>query len=302
MELVVAVLSIFLALTLAIWVLLPQGRDDLYRRLAYYSSHDTAAVNRTEEESFRERVLAPLLMPFTHGVGSLLPGSWAERVRRGLVLAGNPAGLTPERFTALCLLLGVGLPGLYLIPMLVSGGLSRNALIFTVVLVALGFYLPWFWLRLHGRRRQNAISDALPDAMDHLTVSVEAGLGLEAALARVSEKMPGPLSQELQRMLAEISLGTRRREALRNLAARTDVPGVQMLTSALVQADQMGITLGPVLRAQADQLRVRRRQIAEEKAMKAPLKILFPLVIFILPSVFIVVLVPAILRIIEELK
>lgn len=302
MELYAGLLFIFLALTMAAWAVLRRSGQDAYARIALYWSGDMPSPLETEaDQSFTERVLAPLFSRLAKRAGTLLPKGWLERIARQIMYAGSPAKLTAERFVMVCAITGLGLPFTYLLLSLASGGFSRATLLFVGLLVAGGFYLPWFWLRMQANRRQTAINDALPDAMDLLTVSVEAGLGLEAALQRVAEKLPGPLSQEIQRMLAEMSLGTRRREALRNLASRTTVAGLHTLVSALIQADQMGITLGSVLRAQADQLRTKRRQIAEEKAMKAPLKILFPLVIFILPSVFVVVLAPAIMTLIREL-
>jgi tight adherence protein C len=276
---------------------------DAYARIALYWSGDAPAPHEAEEEqSFTERLILPLFANASKVAGTLLPRSWLERIDRQIVYAGNPLQLTADRFVMLCAFTGFGIPGAYLLLALSTGKFDRIALLLIGIMVAMGVYFPWFWLRMRVNRRQSMISDALPDAMDLLTVSVEAGLGLEGALARVADKIGGPLGQELQRMLADMSLGTRRRDALRRLAARTNAPGLDTLVGALIQADQMGMSLGNVLRAQSDQLRTKRRQLAEERAMKAPLKMLFPMVLFILPTVFIVVLAPALMKMFEGLK
>ena len=174
-----------------------------------------------------------------------------------------------------------------------SNGFTPRELVLTVVSAAFGLAVPWLVLNSRATRRRDAITAELPDMVDLLTVSIEAGLALEAALSRVSERGDGPLAQEVRRMLSEIALGRQRRDALRALGERTQVAAVATFVNSLIQADQSGMELGPVLRAQSDQVRQRRRQRAEEAAMKAPIKMLFPLILFIFPSIFIVLLGPA---------
>jgi tight adherence protein C len=174
-----------------------------------------------------------------------------------------------------------------------SNGFTPREMVLTVVSGAFGLAIPWLLLNSRASRRRDAVTSELPDMVDLLTVSIEAGLALEAALARVSERGDGPLAQEVRRTLSEIALGRQRRDALRALGERTQVAAVATFVNSLIQADQSGMELGPVLRAQSDQVRQRRRQRAEEAAMKAPIKMLFPLILFIFPSIFIVLLGPA---------
>jgi tight adherence protein C len=157
----------------------------------------------------------------------------------------------------------------------------------------LGAAVPWVLVKGRADRRQRTIERALPDMLDLLVVSIEAGLALEGALQRVSERGAGALSEEIRRTLNEIALGRRRYDALVSLAERTQVPALQTLVNAMNQAERSGMHLGPVLRSQAEQLRTRRRQQAQERALKAPVKMLIPLAIFIFPAMFLVILGPA---------
>jgi tight adherence protein C len=193
-------------------------------------------------------------------------------------------------FVAMPVLLVFGL-GIKLTPMLliVMGGLA-----------VLGIVLPHLWLRQRVGQRQHLIIKSLPDSFDLITTCVEAGLGLDAALTRVAEKIEGPFAEELRRALRDISLGKSRRDALRELARRTGVPDLIQFVNAVIQAEQMGSSLGAVLRVQADQLRVRRRQRAEEQAYKAPVKMIFPLVLCIFPTLFIVILGPAAITVMQD--
>ncbi len=174
-----------------------------------------------------------------------------------------------------------------------GGGFGQQEMLMGLGATALGGVAPWIVLSSRGKRRQEAIDRALPDVLDLLTVSIEAGLAMEGALQRVSQRESGPLQVEIRRTLNEIALGRRRSEALTAMAQRTEVPPLQTLVSAINQAERTGLQMGPVMRAQSEQIRVRRRQRAEEKAMKAPVKMLFPLVAFIFPSMFIVIIGPA---------
>jgi tight adherence protein C len=166
-------------------------------------------------------------------------------------------------------------------------------------LAALGYMLPALSLSSRIKKRQLAIQRALPDAIDLLTVCVEAGAAFDMAMARVVDKWHGPLSDEFERLLADLRLGRPRREALKDLADRTGVGDVATFVNALIQADQMGVGLVKVLRVQSDQMRQRRRLRAEEQAQKAPVKMLFPLIFLIFPAVYIVILGPAALRLME---
>jgi tight adherence protein C len=214
----------------------------------------------------------------------------------------NAAGLgdqmTGATFIGMSAMLGViavVLALLYVSP----EGFTARELGLAVAAGGLGLGGPMALLNGRASRRRADITAELPDLVDLLTVSIEAGLALEAALARVSERGEGPLAEEVRRTLSEIALGRQRRDALRSLGARTGVPAVNAFVNSLNQADQSGMELGPVLRAQADQVRQRRRQRAEEAAMKAPIKMLFPLIMFIFPSIFVILLGPAAIQMVE---
>jgi tight adherence protein C len=224
----------------------------------------------------------------------LSPSGIATTLQRRLDLAGNPSGWTPDRILAakglgLFILGGLGaLYGLRTIGLLIVGA---------AVAATAGFFLPDVLLYNAGVKRQEKIQKALPDALDMLTVCVEAGLGFDAALAQVARNTTGPLAAEFSRVLQEMQIGKSRSQALRAMTDRTTVPELRSFVSALVQAGELGITIADVLREQAKEMRLRRRQRAEEKAQKVPVKILFPLVVCLFPSMFIVIIGPGVISI-----
>jgi tight adherence protein C len=228
----------------------------------------------------------------------LSPSGISTTLQRRLDLAGNPSGWTPDRILAakglgLFILGSLGaLYGLRTIGLLIVGG---------AVAATAGFFLPDILLYNAGVKRQEKIQKALPDALDMLTVCVEAGLGFDAALAQVARNTTGPLAAEFSRVLQEIQIGKSRAQALRAMTDRTTVPELRSFVSALVQAGELGISISDVLREQAREMRLRRRQRAEEKAQKVPVKILFPLVFCLFPSMFIVILGPGALSIVQVL-
>jgi tight adherence protein C len=224
----------------------------------------------------------------------LSPSGITSKLQRRLDLAGNPAAWTPDRILAvkgLGLLVLGGLGGLYGLPSLgllfLCAGLGGVA----------GFFLPDLLLYNAGLKRQSRIQALLPDALDMLTVCVEAGLGFDAALSQVARNTVGPLAAEFARALQEMQIGTSRGQALRAMAARATVSELRAFVSALVQAGDLGISVATVLREQAIQMRLRRRQRAEEKAQKVPIKILFPLIFCLFPALFVVILGPGVITI-----
>jgi tight adherence protein C len=224
------------------------------------------------------------------------PNDASSRLRRKLDLAGNPTGWDSDRilaFKMLGLLVGAILG--FVVPLL-SGNIAW-AILFGVALAALGFFLPNIVLHQSAYDRSETIQRELPDALDLLVISVESGLGFDAALAQVARNTQGPLAEEFFRVLQEMQLGTGRSDALRALADRTDVVDLRGFVTAMVQADAFGIPIANVLRIQAREMRIRRSQRAEETAQKVPVKILFPLIFCILPSLFIVILGPAAIQI-----
>jgi tight adherence protein C len=243
-------------------------------------------------QPFSERVLAPLLSSLAEFAMRFSPRRSREALQHKLDLAGNPLNL--PRFVGLRVLATILFGGLGLAMSLSGGNLTFiQRVVLPVAAAGLGYYLPLLWLGQQIRRRQSDIIRALPDALDLLTICVEAGLGFDAAMAKVAEKWNNELSLAFNRVLQEIQLGKARREALREMADRIEIPDVSTFVAAVIQASQLGVSLARVLRIQSDQLRVRRRQRAEELARAATIKILPPVAFLILPALLVVLLGPA---------
>jgi tight adherence protein C len=272
----------------------PSGQARSLNVLEAYSSAP-ASMRGELEPDFSERILNPLMGRLT-GLGRrLTPADNTERLRRKLDAAGNPPGMTTDRLTAFkgggflgALLLGL------VITMLIGLALMPTMAICVAAALA-GYYAPNLWLYQKAHDRAGQTQRDLPDALDLLTISVEAGLGFDAALAQVARNTQGPLAQELARVLQEMQLGAGRSEALRSLAERSSLPELKNFVTSMVQADAFGIPIGRVLRVQGKEMRDKRRQRAEEKAQKVPVKILFPLIFCILPTLFIAVMGPAVI-------
>lgn len=253
--------------------------------------------HRDLSRSFGDRVISPLVRKVNELVSAVSPFTMQAEVRDRLQRAGNPANLSADTFLTIKALTVLALAVFSLGLPLMSGTLTLKAAVIGVVMSALGWKLPDFWLSTKVDQRGGAIQRALPDALDLIVVCVEAGNGLESAMANVARKMTGPLAEELERTLQEISLGKSRRDALRDLTKRTQVPDLHAFIAALLQADQLGVSIAQVLRVQADAMRVRRRQRAEEQAAKAPVKMLIPLVLLLFPAIMIVILGPTVWKI-----
>jgi tight adherence protein C len=249
--------------------------------------------------SFGDRVVAPLVGGISEKVVAMLPKGMLERLRLQLARAGDP--ITPAGFMMIRMIAGGVLGGLGLaMGIAMLGALSAKALGVALVLGGLGVFMPSMWLSSRVRRRQAEIIKSLPDSIDMITTCVEAGLGLDAALTRVAEKVKGAFSEDLSMTLREIGMGRNRAEALHDLAERTGVNDLALFVNAIIQAEQMGTSIGQVLRVQSEQMRVRRRQRAEEVANQAPVKMIFPLVLCILPTLFIVIMGPAAIQLYES--
>jgi len=285
--------GIFLALTaVGVFTNEASGVSKSLSVLEAFSSAP-ADMRRELEPGFEERVLAPLL-DRTLGIGrKLTPSDHSERVRHKLEIAGNPPGWTVDRVTSLKV---VGF-----VVALVLGLLATRVLGFgflptmggVMLLSVAGYMAPNMYLYQLGYDRTQKIERALPDAIDLLTISVESGLGFDAALAQVARNTDGPLAEEFARVLQEMQIGMGRAAALRALGDRTHVPDVKGFVSSMVQADALGIPVAHVLRVQSREIRTKRRQRAEEQAQKVAIKILIPLIFCILPCLFIAVLGPA---------
>ncbi len=255
------------------------------RHLAALAGGEAPAVE--ERPPLGERVLRPFFTNLSAAILRHTPKRQTAALSAQISRAGAPISLPAF------LILRLALMATAIIPLLMGG----RALLWAVLVALVGYRLPSMWLGSRIKARKRLMTKALPDVLDLIAVSVEAGLGFDGALQRVAEKSRPPLRDELGRTLSEIRLGRTRAEALRDLADRTDIAELRQVVSAIVQAEQMGVGLAKPLRVESDALRVRRRQRAEEQAMKTPVKLLFPLVFLIFPALFIVLLGPAVLGI-----
>ncbi|MDX1663804.1 MAG: type II secretion system F family protein [Candidatus Promineifilaceae bacterium] len=291
------VLALFM-LVMSIILLRRAEEDPLGRRMNEFAAREEAVSIEEIELSLpiSDRIFVPLLRGGGEFITRFAPQSTLERTTRQLELAGSPRNISAAEFWAIRGLLAflLGLLALLLMSRFeVSAG---RTVIYTLLFAGVGFYLPQLWLRTAIQRRQQAIVKKLPDALDLMTICVDAGLTFDGAMARVNEKWDDPLSQEFGRVIYEMQLGKSRRQALRDMVERMEVPDVTSFVASILQADQLGVSIGKILRIQSQQMRVRRRQRAEQAAQQAPIKMLFPLVFLIFPAMFIVLLGPAALQ------
>jgi tight adherence protein C len=280
----------------------PKREDTLEARLAELGAMGYTATLEEIELSlpFSERVIRPILRKVAALIGRMTPSQTLARTRRHLELAGLSQKIGPAEFIAARYIAALLLGGLVILLMGRMAIPMSQKLLLIVVSLALGYYLPGFWLGAKIRQRQHEILKSLPDALDLLTICVEAGLSFDAAMAKVVEKWDNELSRAFARVLQEIQLGKLRREALRNMADTMDIRDVSNFVAALIQADQLGVSIAKVLRIQSDQMRVRRRQRAEELARQAPIKMIIPIVFLIFPALFIILLGPGVLSVIRS--
>jgi len=268
------------------------------RRRAVGYGRSRSRLDLRNRDPFRERAVAPMKEWLAGIVARALPRTSVERVSEKLLSAGLGRSMSPKGFLALK---GAGAVGGAAFGLLIGLGSGAMALLLAVVFAAVLFMGPDFVVGSKARRRREAMRVQLPDALDLLAVSVEAGLGFDAAIAKVTEHMDGALSEEFGLMLSEMRIGESRQEALKRLADRTGAGEVGSFARAVIQADQLGMSLGRILRVQATDTRLKRQAAAEERAMKMPIKMLFPTVAFIFPAMFLVVLGPAFLALAELL-
>jgi tight adherence protein C len=293
---VVAMAILGSVVLLFVGVAAPRPSDQVLDRLAEYGGRTLTLEELELSQPFSDRVVKPLIRGIAQFIGRFAPQRNIEEIRRKLELAGRPYGWGPTEFLGVRGMAGVLLAVLTFLLLTVSGQYLPKRLLFTLGAGGLGFYLlPTLWLSSKIRSRQTEIVKALPDALDLLTISVEAGLGFDAAMSKVAEKWENQLSLAFSRVIQEIQVGKLRREALRDMSDRMDVPDVSSFVAAIIQADQLGVSIAKVLRIQSEQMRIRRRQRAEEKAHQAPVKMLFPMAFLIFPALFIVLLGPAVL-------
>lgn len=305
------IIGIGLLVTLSVYYSLLTVYNLIYRDKLAVNARLEALAQKTKhivkpdeelEKPFFERAVRPILEKTAGSMVRIMPAQKKNSFQKKLMMAGNPWNLTPSEFVVVRYGLVLGFPVLVLFILLPLGVEFSRMIMFMALAGAAGVVLPDFYLKSLASKRAEEINKSLPDALDLMTVSVEAGLGFDAALVKVVEKLPGVLSMEFGRVLQEIKMGKPRREALRDLGQRANVDDLTTFLGSLIQADQLGVSIGNVLRLQSEQMRGKRRQRAEEKAMKAPIKMLIPLVLFIFPTIFIVLLGPAALQIIATMK
>jgi tight adherence protein C len=255
-----------------------------------------------------DRTLRPLMGRMSGRASRMASTSFTQQTEKRLALAGNPGDLRTADWMGVKAIGAIIGGGIFTLLFVIPGPIVLGPLTFplNIILIPVGVYvgyaLPEFWLGGRIKKRQKAILLQIPDALDLLTISVRAGLGFDGALGKVVEKLKGPLTEEFRRALAEIRVGKPRRDALRDIVPRTEVTALTNFIGAIIQAEQLGVSISKVLQVQSEQLRIERRQRAEEMAAKAPIKMLFPLVGCIFPSLFIVILGPAIILIITGLR
>jgi tight adherence protein C len=245
-----------------------------------------------------ERIIVPLIGKIGEITERFTPQNAIEQTEKKLELAGNPPGIDPTIFWASRFIAAIGVGGLLLF-VFSMGSMDwpwGRKLLMTGVFSLIGFFVPQLLLQSKITSRQDDIRKSMPDALDLLTICVQAGLGFDSALARVAEKWEDALADEFERSLREIQLGNVRRVALRNMADRIGISEMTSFVAAIIQSEQLGVSMSKVLRIQSDQMRTRRRQIAEEKAQQAPVKMLFPMALLIFPSLMVILLGPAALQ------
>lgn len=267
------------------------------RRAQGYTNESQREVDLNA--SFVSRTFGKFFIKIIPAVSARAPSSYMDNVRKKMIKLGKPKTEAVENFIVVKALFLI--PALVTLYWLLASFLANRLSFFTV---AIGMFLmviflfgPDLYIRNRVDARREAISQQLPDILDLLTISVEAGLGFEQAVDRVVSNVPGPLSDEMGRMLGETRSGMTRADALRALDRRVEVPEVRSFVMAIIQADKFGVSVGTILRSQSEEMRIKRRQLAEEKAQKAPIKLLAPMMICIFPVLFIVILSPAALKI-----
>jgi tight adherence protein C len=304
--LVAIVLVLVIAVIAVSWRRGAQGEenDPLQARLAEYIQRgDVTSLEEIElSQPFSERVIIPVIRRIGEFSARFTPQKAIQDTARRLELAGNPWPIDAATFLAIRFILAVVLAGFLIAVVIISppSNPTDNFMYIGGAAFA-GFFLPHLMLTSRITRRQKEIRKAMPDALDLLTICVEAGLGFDAALSKVSEKWENELSLAFARVIREVQLGKVRREALKDMSDRLGIPEMTSFVAAIIQSEQLGVSMAKVLRIQSDQMRVKRRQRAEEEAHKAPVKMIIPMALLIFPSIMIIILTPAVIQIMGAL-
>ncbi|MBI5879833.1 MAG: type II secretion system F family protein [Chloroflexi bacterium] len=300
LPILVALLAFAAVLMVFIGLALPGRADPLQSRLNQFGTRVRTLDEIEMERPFSERVGRPMLQSLSGLALRFAPRANVEGMRLKLEMSGNPYNWLPTDFLGVRTLAAVVCAVLPLGLMLVSKAPFAQAVLYATAGGGLGFYLPVLWLNRKIAARQKTIQRSLPDALDLLTISVEAGLALDAGLARVAEKMDNELARAFGRVNSEVRMGRSRKEALKDMAERAGVSDLSNFVTALIQAEQLGVSMTKILRVQSEQMRIKRRQRAEEEAHKAPTKMSVVLVLLLIPGLFIVILGPTIPRLCRQ--
>ena len=300
-----AVIAIFITATALAYAAAIKADARLSVRTARARLGDYDSVLKREadlKEPFVDRVLAPAAASAVGLLKRFLPTDYLDKLRHKLVMAGRGSAEQIDQFLVFRLLSLVAVPVLWLVVWTMTNLTGKTLLAVVVFIGIAGVLGPDAWLNRVVAERQLTMRRKLPDILDLLTISVEAGLGFEQALSRTVTMVPGPLSEEFSRMLGEMRAGSSRSDALYSLDARVELPELRTFILALIQADTFGVSIGSILRSQAAEMRVKRHQLAQELAQKAPVKMLFPMVFCIMPALFVIIAGPAVLGIFQAFR
>ena len=295
----ILIFAAFLMLFYSIFCIVFRSRQIVNIRLSNISKGHPKSIDSELSMPLFKRVIRPMLDSAGRMVLKITPGEIVASFEKKVLMAGNPYKLSAKDW------INMQAVAVFCLPLAtISAGYCINARISTLIFVSLveacaGLILPGFILSKKIGERQKKITNSLPDIIDMLTVSVEAGLGFDGALAKVIEKMPGPVSEEFDIVLQEVKVGKPKKDALKDMVNRVCVQDMGTFIGSIIQAEQFGVSIGNVLRIQSEQMRQKRKQRAQEKAMKAPVKMVLPMVIFILPVIFSVLIGPIVIRMID---
>jgi tight adherence protein C len=297
---VVLLAAVFVIIVLAVLLVIagiraPQAADPISDRLAEYSSREEPLSLEEIElsQGFYERIVLPIFNSVGKLASRFTPQATLESTRARLETAGHPMSIEPPTFLAMRFILAAVFGGGLFLVFMISGRNWLQGLGIAALFTVIGYMFPSMWLSSRISARQKSVFRAMPDALDLLTICVEAGLGFDSAMKKVHEKWEDELALEFGRVLQEINLGKIRREALKDMSERLQVSELTSFVAAVIQSEQLGVSMAKVLRIQSDQMRVRRRQMAEEEAHRAPIKMIFPIALLIFPSILMILLGPA---------
>ena len=297
----IVIVLVVMVIGIVVLVLPRTEQDPLMTRINEYASREEIASIEEIELSMpvTDRIFVPIMRRLSTFVIRMTPQSSLERTARMLELAGSPRNMTAANFWVIRGVATLFLSGLTFLVMWRFGAEPGRRFLYALGAAVLGFFMPVMLLQSMIDRRKQAITKKFPDALDLMTICVDAGLIFDAAMQKVHEKWDDALAREFGRVTYELQLGKSRRQALKDMSDRMDLSDVTSFVATILQAEQLGVSIGKVLRIQSEQMRIKRRQRAEEKAQQAPIKMLFPMIFLIFPSMFVVLLGPAILRVIR---